>query len=98
MANGETVWWVASPLGADYYGLTAIDTVEAAASSLSLVASFNASELATRPKPDKVIYSKPDVYDVQKGVGEYLTTHGYQRVETLPAFSVWAAPTESPSP
>jgi len=46
------------------------------------------------PKPDLVLASKPDVYDQNGVVQEYLSRGGYHPVANLTAFTAWRAPTK----
>lgn len=51
----------------------------------------NASKecLESLPSPDVVILSKPETFDSKGAIADYLNTHGFAKVQTLPAFSIW---------
>ena len=46
-------------------------------------------DLDGRSRPDVVIASKPDVYDVQGSLAQWLAAGGYVSVRRWPAFEVW---------
>src|SRR5262245_19495616 len=47
------------------------------------------SFLSAQDPPTLVLFSKPDIYDSQNVVNNYLSVNKYQVVETFPAFTAW---------
>ena len=41
------------------------------------------------PPPDLVLASRPDVYDADGVLRDYLVRHGYRESATLKAFTAW---------
>jgi hypothetical protein len=100
-AQGQQVWWAAGVIGAAYYRLPGEFDVMAelivskkaqpCPSAPGVVSMANASAqcLSTLKPPDLVILSKPETFDTQGDIANYLQTHRFQVVQTLPAFTVW---------
>jgi hypothetical protein len=50
-------------------------------------------------KPDLVILSKPDGYDIGGSITAYLKANGFVVTQRLPAFAIWQAPaSQQPRP
>ncbi|MGZ4982660.1 MAG: hypothetical protein ACXWFY_01985 [Chthoniobacterales bacterium] len=75
-AEGKKVWWSADQRAAEYYGITFGNRISLAPQLPS-------------EAPDIVITSKPDVFDVEARVAEYLRIHDYQKEQTFQAMTVW---------
>jgi hypothetical protein len=91
LARGESVWWNADPQCALVYGvpvLTAATSPQAAVFIIDPAKGF----ARTLPRPDLVVASKPDLYDIHGGLAEYLTQAGYHQTAAFTAFTVWRAP------
>ncbi len=91
LAAHRTVWWNANPQGAAYYRLPTTGGPSDPGVALSLV-NPRATELDSLPKPDLVVTSKPDIYDVEGALAAYLQRNGFTQVRDLPAFAVWERP------
>jgi hypothetical protein len=93
LQKGEVVWWNADPDGASVYNLTLAKRDTLGHGAHFIMNPRKGFEL-NLPKPDLVLASKPDVYDQNGIVQEYLSRGGYRPVANLPAFTAWRAPTK----
>jgi hypothetical protein len=88
LRNGWAVWWNAAEEGARYYGVPV--TTRAGANGEALfVMDPTRDSLSTLPMPQLIVASKPDLYDGQMAVAEYIRDRGYSPVERFTAFVVW---------
>ncbi len=88
LRNGQAVWWNAAEEGARYYGVPV--AAHAAFSGKALfVMDPTRESLSTLPMPRLIIASKPDLYDGQMAVAEYIRDRGFSPVERFTAFVVW---------
>jgi hypothetical protein len=88
LAERKRLWWIASDLAGEYYGLQV--TADPNDISRALRVWRPAPEdLASLPAPDVVILSKPSIFDLTGCVTAYLQAHHYRQDATLPAFSIW---------
>jgi hypothetical protein len=95
LARGDRVWWCADGNAAAYYGLVLTDEpVPNGAKQAWLVYNFSASASKNQPEPDLVVFSKPDLYDSQGAVQDYLARERYRIWRPLQAFSLWKKPPE----
>ena len=89
LASGKTVWWAASKMGAEYYGL--IPT--AWEDRLRFLSNPSEVEIAALPlsirEPDAIILSKRDLYDARGALGDFLELESYVMAGRLPAFTLW---------
>ena len=81
--HGKTVL-----LRADYNVPLAAAANEAGRAAL-LVLNSAPQSLATLSAPDLVIVSKPDLYDNQDAVANYVGKNPYTRAAIFPAFTIW---------
>ena len=101
LARDGCVWWIADIRGALYYGIP-YPSEELAfpsygspgafprrLSALLPVSEKTFSLLSAQDPPTLVLFSKPDIYDSQNVVNNYLSVNKYQVVETFPAFTAW---------
>lgn len=89
-SSGKTVWWNADRFSALFYKVPIRS--EISQGNVILINNVAANSLPDAP-PDVVLVSKPDVYDSQNAVGQFLKNAKYLQRSTLPAFSVWERPT-----
>jgi hypothetical protein len=90
VASGGSVWWVAAPLGASYYGLT----IPQYAGRVLMMAATVPEKIASvggEDPPSLIILSKPDVSDAFGAVQSYLSANSYRLVRVLPGFKIYAA-------
>ncbi len=87
LAQGQIVWWSASPWGAEYYQLPTSLPPGRAGAAVELV-NVAPAELAGLPLPDLVVESKPDLYDADGAVAAHLATKGYQPEKALAGFTI----------
>ena len=87
--EGRTVWWCADLDTARYYGLTLIEDPNARG-PVVFVNGMPAGILATKPPPDFIVISKPDLFDTGGVVTEYAKQHGYLPAQRMNAFVVYS--------
>lgn len=58
-------------------------------SGFQLVTNASRKCLESFSPPDVVILSKPETFDNKGNIAGYLNTHGYVKVQTFPAFTIW---------
>jgi hypothetical protein len=109
IAQGQRVWWAADVIGADYYGLpgefdvmgelTSIHKPQNCGDATGVLAIANASTqcLNRLPRPDVVILSKPETFDIKQHITAYLNAHQFAATQSLPAFTIWRRSTQSGS-
>lgn len=89
-ARGERVWWCADAPAAVYYHVPLAYPQNAAlAPGLVWLMSNPPAETLTNPPPDVLLFSRPEFYDQNGRMRDYLERNHYQVAETLPAFTVW---------
>lgn len=86
--QGKKVWWSADDYGAAYYHLLVAAAPGETGHALLLL-NPAPQTLATLPAPDVVVLSKPDLYDNQQALQNYVSNNPYSQIATLPAFAVW---------
>lgn len=94
LAHDGRVWWAADGYGASYYGVPiAVDARQwdlAGGTRKALLADSGGIHLlGGQGAPTLVIMSRPDTYDRENAVREYLRAHNYRLVDKFPAFTVW---------
>jgi hypothetical protein len=80
------IWWAADYRGALYYGIAVSDEPDTPA---LITAAKTPSFLSAQAQPTLVLLSKPDVWDRENIVRNYLSTNKYHLVESLQAFTAW---------
>jgi hypothetical protein len=100
-SQGKRVWWAADYVGANYYRLpgefdfmgviTGVDKLVECIDRPGVQAISNVSRecLQTLSPPDVVILSKPDLFDRSGEIAEYLKARNFEKVQVLPAFTIW---------
>jgi hypothetical protein len=88
LETGREVWWNAGREGAVYYELPLAETPNTSNAALWLM-NPTVKMLQDSPSPEIVITSKPDVYDGNRIIAEYLAQGNYTKVGALPAFIIW---------
>jgi hypothetical protein len=94
LADGGRIWWVAEVRGALYYGVPVIDERDSPVSTQSPGAQVylsltTPSFLSAQTPPTLVLISRPDTYDRQNLMTNYLLANKYHLVESFPAFTAW---------
>jgi hypothetical protein len=88
LRSGQPVWWNAAEEGASYYGVPVAGPSAPAGQAL-LVANPTRESLGALPSPDLIVASKPDLYDGQMALAEYVRERGYREAARFTAFVVW---------
>jgi hypothetical protein len=88
LASGQAVWWNAAEEGARYYGLPVTEHPESGPGALFLMNPARQT-LDTLPAPRLIVASKPDVYDGQQGMADYIRDHGFSPTAEYAAFVLW---------
>jgi hypothetical protein len=93
LARGGRVWWLADGRGALYYGIPLSGEGEPPDVTYSPVARYlsdkTSSFLSAQPPPALVLLSRPESFDRQNFVRNYLSTNRYHLAEAFPAFTAW---------
>jgi len=80
--NGDTVWWAADDAAARFYGVQPFTPVP----------NLTRESLASLPPPDWVVLSKPDIYDGQGTLRDFLDRKRATPVATFQAFVIYRLP------
>ncbi|MDF3129311.1 hypothetical protein P0Y35_08895 [Kiritimatiellaeota bacterium B1221] len=79
-SRGQEIWWGADAAAAEYYGVDDLVRILDASAW---------SDLEVHPLPGVVLLSKPDIYDADRILSDYLKKQGYDIIQVMPAFTVW---------
>ncbi|MEO5802629.1 MAG: hypothetical protein ABIR24_03800 [Verrucomicrobiota bacterium] len=88
LAQNAVVWWNADRMGAEYYNVPLATNANALGQKALLIINPG-DEIASLPKADLIISSRPDVFDSQGTVINYLKQENFQAKTNLPAFILW---------
>jgi hypothetical protein len=88
LRNGQVVWWNAGPHGAAYYHLPLSSDPDLRNHAVWLL-NPTAGTLSSLPPPELIIASKPDLFDDQGVVAEYVRKTPYVKLASFPAFMLW---------
>jgi hypothetical protein len=86
---GRLVWWNASFEAAGYYGLPLTVDPRQTGKAMQIL-NPTAGALAQLPLPDFVVITKPDIYDHDLALMNFLAQSGYQPKTNFPAFAIWS--------
>jgi hypothetical protein len=94
LARDGLVWWVADPKGAGYYELPfVVEDIEWPQAQITrkvqIVYEKTFTFLSEQKPPTLVLLSRPETYDQQNAIRNYLSVNKYYIVETFPAFTAW---------
>jgi hypothetical protein len=90
LARGEVVWWNAARDGALIYHVAVADKPGSGAALYMM----NPPSAVVRelPKPNLILASKPDIYDQEGILKQYIAHEGFMVLATFPAFTAWGTP------
>jgi len=88
LAQGKIVWWNADPHAATIYQLPLGEKPEDAGKAV-YVADPGRGFDRDLPKPDLVLTSKPDLYDRNGALADYLNRAGFRPTASVAAFTAW---------
>ena len=86
--KGQAVWWNAAEEGALYYGVPVTSGVAIEGKAIFLMDPTRES-LGALPLPGLIVASKPDIYDGQMALAEFIREQGYREVGRFQAFILW---------
>jgi len=90
LQKGKVVWWVAAFEAATYYRVVFCPVGPNDAPACVVRADNRESwELEEWPKPDLVLLSKPELYDMTGAVRRYIQEHRFQATRRLTAFEAF---------
>jgi hypothetical protein len=94
LARDGRIWWIADIRGALYYGIPVSGDGGSPDATLIPRVQINLSEqtsssLSAQVPPTLVLLSRPDTYDRQNVVSNYLSANKYHLVESFQAFTAW---------
>lgn len=87
LAKNQSVWWAASGNCAVYYGLPCALSRPESGKVFCPRAGFAAA--GSLPPPDVIIYSRPDVFDSQHVVQNFIKRDHYHEAARLISFVIW---------
>lgn len=85
LSEGKTVWWAADTAALIYY-----EVPETSGGSLCELMNPSSNQLMASPRPDVVILSKPDIYDGQGAVRDWIAANFDSATEIFTAFEVFS--------
>jgi hypothetical protein len=88
LAQGKIVWWNADLNAATIYQLPLGEKPEDTGKAV-FVANRGKGFDRDLPKPDLVLTSKPDIYDRNGALADYLNRAGFRPTASLAAFTAW---------
>jgi len=83
IVGGKKVWWAADINAAAYYG------VPLSSPNLTLSSDLAGASFQRLVTPDLVVFSKPDIYDPQGKIENYLRERDFKVTRTLPAIQIF---------
>jgi hypothetical protein len=92
--RGGEVWWIADERGALYYNVP-FSVIGEERPNLpqhnyaKVLSKTNPKSLEASVCPTMVLLSKPETFDAQSIVRNFLKAHGYEQSGTMQAFTVW---------
>jgi hypothetical protein len=90
LAEGKTVWWSADLRSAEYYGIDFAASTDGP--GVVFLPATPPEALQALAPPDLVIVSKPQIFDPNGGVAEYLAHSGYKQRYSFQAVTGWVRP------
>ncbi len=93
LSNGKRVWWFADVWASRYYGLD-VTIKNPQASGLPIRPDDFSGRYQQLPPPDLIVLSKPDIYDKDSSLREFIQRAGYRQSGQVQAFQFF----EKPSP
>ena len=91
LTKGEMVWWSASDDCAEYYGLPLIRSPGGQKSALFLM-NPGPNDIAKLPMPDLIVISRPDTYDGNGALANYLKENNFIQTGVFQSFTIWKRP------
>jgi hypothetical protein len=88
LRNGKIVWWNAGLHGAAYYHLPLSSDPDTRNHAVWLL-NPNAGTLSSLLPPEIIVASKPDMFDDQGVLAEYVRKTPYVKLAGFPAFMLW---------
>jgi hypothetical protein len=88
LSKGQSVWWNAAGVGAQYYKVP-LTTDPSHRGAALLVLNPARGTLSHLPLPQVIIASKPDLHDGQSALAELLHEQRFQPASHLNAFVIW---------
>ena len=77
--SGDVIWWAADAAGARFYGL----------GNAEIMMSPSLSSLESLPRPDWIVLSKPDIYDGNGAIRNYLAKQHSEQVTGFQSFVLY---------
>ena len=88
LSDGQPVWWNAAEEGARYYGVPLGQHGGTGGGALFLMNPARPA-LDALPPPRLIVSSKPDIYDAQQALANYIRDRGFSPVKDFAAFVIW---------
>ncbi len=93
--QGSLVWWSADRLTAEHYKLP-FEIVNERGGAIRYISPFPPD--TNPPEPSLVITSKPDLFDRDSRLKQWLNDNHYRKAKMFPGFTVWTPPSPDPTP
>lgn len=92
--SGESVWWAAEKLGAQYYQVpfSEMAVCETCNNHFVSLANPEKSRLLSLKKPGLIVYSRQDTYDINNTISSYIRAENYILSQRLMGFDIWVKP------
>jgi hypothetical protein len=90
LAQGKIVWWNADLKAATIYQLPLGEKPEDTGKAVFVPVPGKGFD-RDLPKPDLVLTSKPDIYDRNGALADYLNRAGFRLIASFAAFTAWQA-------
>jgi hypothetical protein len=87
LAEGKTVWWMASAFPAIFYGM-GITFFEPEAGK-AFIAFRSRTDIRVLPLPKVIVVNKPDLHDPEGTVQKIIADNHYQIAARYQAFTIW---------
>jgi len=88
LQSGQLVWWNAAEEGARYYNVPVGQSANSSGEAVFLMNPTRES-LDKLAAPHLIVASKPDVYDSEKALAEYIRAQGFVPAADFAAFVIW---------
>lgn len=89
LARNAVVWWNADSMAAEYYNVPLTTNGNVLRQKALLFIDPESREIASLPKADLIISSRPDVYDPRGNLSRYLKEENFRAKTNLVAFTLW---------
>ena len=87
LSCGKVVWWAADQASLVFYGSVGTED----ANRLVPLMNPSVDRLFGAPRPDVIVFSKPDIYDFSGSLRRFLDENGFRKAAVFSVFSVFSS-------